>query len=289
MRTFRKSFRIIVISTAVVLVVLTSTCGMPASDTLISQTPQAEVTNTSRPTDGPEATSTIGPNTSPEPPYNILFIGNSLTFWNNGLEHHLALLAGSANPPLVIRADAVVLPGAPLKTMWEETEAREVIAGGGYDVVILQGALPSSSVETFHEYTRKFVAKIRESEAEPVLFMTWPRGTLTMETIAQAYGDIARELDVEMAPVGFAWQLALEERPDLILTVIDKVHPSIHGSYLAVNVIYATIFGESPVGLTYLPTETNKLPSGTIRVTEDDAAFLQRIAWETVWDYQPHK
>ena len=56
----------------------------------------------------------------------------------------------------------------------------------------------------------------------------------------------------------------------------DLVHPSIHGTYLAVNVVYATVFGESPVGLAYVPEY----------ITEEEAAFLQRIAWETVEEYQ---
>jgi hypothetical protein len=44
----------------------------------------------------------------------------------------------------------------------------------------------------------------------------------------------------------------------------------------AVNVVYATLFDESPEGLTYCPRG----------ISEDEAAFLQRIAWETVQEYQ---
>ena len=43
---------------------------------------------------------------------------------------------------------------------------------------------------------------------------------------------------------------------------------------------------ESPVGLTYIPSEVNILPSGKLSMTEEDAAFLQRIAWETVQEYK---
>ena len=78
----------------------------------------------------PGATSTPGPTATREPQYKILFVGNSLTYWNNGLDHHIAYLAGSANPPLVIQADSIVLPWAPLKRMWEYTDAREMIGEG---------------------------------------------------------------------------------------------------------------------------------------------------------------
>jgi hypothetical protein len=55
----------------------------------------------------------------------------------------------------------------------------------------------------------------------------------------------------------------------------DLVHASWQGAYLAAAVIYATIFGRSPEGLDY-----------TFGVSEEDAAFLQRIAWQTVTDWQ---
>jgi hypothetical protein len=56
----------------------------------------------------------------------------------------------------------------------------------------------------------------------------------------------------------------------------DHVHQSTHGAYLAVNVIYLTIFGtEDPVAMAYLPEGT----------TEGEAMFLQRIARENVSEY----
>ena len=222
------------------------------------------------------------PTATPEPPDKILFVGNSFTFWNNGLEHHIEQLAGSANPPLVIEADSIVKGGAPLETMWEYTKARELIGEGDYDVVVLQEDIPETDVDTFHEHARRFDAEIKETGAEPVLFMAWSYerlGWITMEEIAQAHRDIATELGVDVAPVGLAWQRAMEERPELDMYDSDEEHPSIYGTYLAVNVVYATVFGKSPIGLAYLPSEGGG-------VTEEEAAFLQRIAWETVQEYQ---
>lgn len=223
------------------------------------------------------------PTAVPDPPDKILFIGSSLTSWQGSVYLHLKLLAKSANPPSVIQTDSVIQGGATLETMWESTTAREVIREGDYDVVILQGNIPRTDVDTFHEYARKFDAEIREAGAEPVFFMAWSFEVewfawITMEEIAQAHRDIAMELDADVAPVGLAWQRATEERPELDMYDRDGVHPSIHGTYLAVNVVYATIFGESPVGLAYLPVMGG--------VTEEEAVFLQRIAWETVQEFQ---
>jgi len=221
----------------------------------------------------------------PEIPNKILFIGNSLTYYNGGLEHHLMELAKSANPPLDIQAESLVKPGKPLEWIWNHTKAREVISEGDYDVVVLQDALTLAGVDSFHVYTRLFVEEIRAAGAEPLLFMTWVRRELTMEEIIEAFIDIGEELDVEIAPVGLAWERAIEERPDLDLYRSDKLHPSIHGSYLAVNVFYATIFEKSPVGLSYLASHQDGARYDAT-VNEEEGAFLQRIAWETVQEFQ---
>jgi hypothetical protein len=213
----------------------------------------------------------------------ILFIGNSLTFYNGGLEYHLMELANSVAPPMIIQADSFTRSGQPLEWIWENTKVREMIAEGDYDVVVLQDGLPNASVESFHEYTRLFVEEIRATGANPMLFMTWERQKFSTEEIAQAHEDIAQELNIEIAPIGLAWKRAIEERPELDMYRLDKLHPSIHGSYLAVNVFYAILFEKSPVGLTYLASHPD-LPDDV--VTEEQSAFLQRIAWETVQEYQ---
>jgi hypothetical protein len=81
----------------------------------------------------------------------------------------------------------------------------------------------------------------------------------------------------------------MEERPELDMFSTDEVHPSLYGTYLAVNVVYATVFGESPVGLAYVPPDRNfAVSTGKVieGMSEEEAAYLQRIAWETVQEYQ---
>ena len=90
--------------------------------------------------------------------------------------------------------------------------------------------------------------------------MAWayPRlGWITMAEIARAHRDAATELKVEVAPVGLAWQRAMQQRSTLNLYAADREHPSLYGTYLATAVVYAT---------------------------SDDAAFLRRVAWESLQD-----
>jgi hypothetical protein len=46
------------------------------------------------------------------------------------------------------------------------------------------------------------------------------------------------------------------------------------GTYLAANVFFATLFGESPVGSSY-----------TAGLSDKQAAFAQSVAWHTVQQY----
>jgi hypothetical protein len=124
--------------------------------------------------------------------------------------------------------------------------------------------------------------KVSEKGAALILFMTWgPRDGLpdagyknydeTQAQICTGYMDIANELDVIVAPVGIAWKNAIKKDPQLNLWNLDGIHPSREGSYLSACVFYATIFMQSPEGLTYgadLPKEI--------------AEFLQIAAAETV-------
>ena len=190
-------------------------------------------------------------------------------------------LVASAKPPLVTQADSFIKSGAPLIELWEYAKIHEMIDQGDFDVVVLQEDIPETDVAAFHEYAHKFDVEIKSADANPVLFMTSPYdrlGWTTLEEIAHAHRDVVTELNVDVAPVGLAWQRALEERPDLDMCDLEREHPSIHGTYVAINVVHAMVFGKSPVSLTYLPVAYN--------LSEEEGAFLQRIAWETVQDYQ---
>jgi hypothetical protein len=219
------------------------------------------------------ALSVLAAQTTVPPPRKILFVGDSLTYYHDGIYFHLEKLAAAARPPLEVATGQAVSGGAFLKRLWELQGPLRAIETGGYDVVVLQEDLPETTVADFDEYSRRFVAEIRKHRARPILLMAWayPRlGWISMEEIAQAHRDIARELKVEVAPVGLAWQRAAKERPDLNLYAPDREHPSIYGTYLATCVVYATIYGRNP-------TDSAYVASG---MTPDVAGFLRRVAWE---------
>jgi hypothetical protein len=159
-----------------------------------------------------------------------------------------------------------------------------------------------SELDKFYDYAGKFDEEIRKIGAHTVLYM--PQGykrkmdpQLTAEDYAEIYGKLGEELGAKVAPAALAWQRSIQQRPDLELFAPDGEHANLHGTYLSLCVIYATIFERSPVGLSY----HYDVPQGSLEyirrkmdyqmkdwtpISEDEADFLQRIAWETVQDYE---
>jgi len=212
-------------------------------------------------------------------PRRVLFVGDSFTYAEGGIYTHFEKLAAAARPPSVVATDKAVQGGAYLKRLWEIGTPVKAIDTETFDVVVLQDDIPETTVDAFRQYARLFVEEVRKHHGRPVLFMAWayPRlGWISMQEIAKAHRDLANELGVEVAPVGLAWQQAAKERPALGMYSRDREHPSIYGMYLATCVIYATVYGKDPSGSAYAPPE----------ITREQAAFLQRVAWQTLQDYR---
>jgi hypothetical protein len=219
--------------------------------------------------------SAIAINSSDQLPQSVLFIGDSFTSSQQGLYSHVMKLVQSTPQHFPAKEGHVTVGGATLKHQWELGEAVKAIDSDSYDTVVLQDDIPEINVDYFRQYARMFVEEVRKHGARPILYMTWAYdrlGWISMDQIENAHRELAKELHVEVAPVGLAWKNSRMERPDLDLFSSDREHPSPDGMYLAACVVYATLFKRDPTGLFYAPPE----------VSSKDATFLQRIAWQTV-------
>jgi len=220
-------------------------------------------------------------------PGTVLFVGNSFTFWNEGLWTHMQNLTAARGEGLGAKTSRVVLGGASLRVLWKRTKARQEIAEGDYDIVVLQEDLPETKVADFHKYAALFDSKTREAGSRLIFFMTWDYQRLnwiSMDEIIAEHKRMARELDAEVAPCGYAWQRAMKERPKVDLYSRDREHQNWHGTILNLYVIYSTIYGESPEVLKFTPPKKSA-------ITTDEDAWLRRVAWESVqsWHQQMKK
>jgi hypothetical protein len=281
-------------------VILLAACSQVETPTATSVPSATSEPNTAI----PEPTATIEPTATPERPYRILFIGDSFTNYNLGIDQHMIGLAASANPTKTIETASVAGDNMTLYYQWKLGQALKAIQEGNWDVVVLQEdiGMPEYDKQEFYEYVRMFDEEIKKVGAQTVLYMHWEwkrtgKPQLAFDEIAQDYSEIGTELGAIVAPVGLAWQKSIQERPDLNLYETDLTsHANIQGTYLTICVLYATIFGESPVGLTYYPADM--IAGNDImklrweewqQMTEDEMSFLQQIAWETVSEYRAHQ
>ncbi len=243
-------------------------------------------------TDGTQVEPLIRPN--PEQPVRILFIGDSHTSRNLGLEAHLVALAASADPPIKLETASIAHDGAPLQLIWYESDVAEQIRNGRWDTVVLQNA-GASNADIYQASVAQYAEEIRKAGAQPVLFAHWDEFNDPQSRNSRR---CAAELDIPMAEAGSAWANAIAQRPDLALVDPSDPyrHASVPGTYLNTAVLYATLFGRSPEGAAYRPVdllpdlETVK-PAFKLdmermheawQISDEDAAFLQQIAWETV-------
>ncbi|CAK0905970.1 unnamed protein product [Prorocentrum cordatum] len=135
----------------------------------------------------------------------VLFVGDSFLTYCNDLDVQVAALAAAAGIEGV-EVEREVQGGAPLKALWHDTEARQRIAAGRYDIVVLQEDLPETDLATFREYARRFAGACAEAGAGMVLLAAWGYRRL---------GWISTE---EIAQVGMAWKRAQSGRAVRLLS-----------------------------------------------------------------------
>jgi hypothetical protein len=180
----------------------------------------------------------------PEPPYRVLFIGNSLTY-SNDLPAMVCALARAAGRPAV--CESVAKPDYSLEDHWNDREARRAIARG-WDLVVLQqgpSALPESRV-LLVEFAKRFDVEIRKAGARTALYMVWPSRArrADFDRVSESYAIAATAVGGLLLPVGDAWLSAWAIDPSLSLYGPDGLHPSSAGTHLASLAIYRGIFNE---------------------------------------------
>jgi len=210
----------------------------------------------------------------------VLFIGDSYTYVND-LPSTFADLAWSAG----YRVDAVTLAngGESLAGHVSDPATSSTISSESWNWVVLQDQSEDPAVASYRASemdpaVTELAQLVRNSGASPLLFLTWGHesgwSTAGLDSysamqaaVDQGYLGIASELAIPIAPVGDAWQALVADHPDAGLWQSDGVHPTVRGTYLAACVFFDSVFGRSPVGLTYHDG-----------LSDAEAALLQRAA-----------
>ncbi|RKX76012.1 MAG: hypothetical protein DRP87_13135 [Spirochaetes bacterium] len=177
----------------------------------------------------------------------ILFIGNSLTFYNflpltlRGIIKHIY-------PCSKFDVGLQVKRYADFKEHWENPDTEKALNSSKWTHVVLQDHSqgPIFTKENFYLFGYRLIEAVRNVGAEPVLFMTWAHygKSEMMEEVRSIYRDLAHITGASLCPVGEVWYKAKDILDDSEFFKTDGVHPSPLGT-LFTAFIFAHFFGYS--------------------------------------------
>jgi hypothetical protein len=204
----------------------------------------------------------------------ILFIGNSHTYVND-VPGILQALVESTGDKIAVMSLAE--PNLALIDHWNGGQALKQIEARDWTFVVMQqGWTPAGACQdTLRLAAKRFEQAIRSSGAQPALYQVWPpsdRPGQWQGTI-ESYRLAAKDVGGVLFPVAEAWQ-EFAERDNRSL-YLDGLHANGAGSYLAALVMYARIFGKTPVGL---PRELTTRSGVRISIPATLAGALQQVA-----------
>ncbi len=177
--------------------------------------------------------------------YNLLFIGNSLTYVNDlpNLVKSFALANGKD-----VEITMVAYGNYALIDHWEDGVIQTHIESGDYDFVIVQQGPSSQDYgrELLIEYGGKISALCKNNNTQLAYYMVWPSLTYysTFEGVIFSYTEAANLNNDILCPVGEVWKSYFDDTNDFSYYGPDGFHPSLAGSNVAAEIIYESLFSE---------------------------------------------
>ena len=224
-----------------------------------------------------------------EKPRRMLFVGNSYLYYGDSIHNHVIRMARAAYPDEEFAYRSATISGSRLDfhDLGSLLEPGRLGYDEPFDTVILQGhsrGATEAERPRFEAAVSAMDATIDDYGARTVLYMT-PAYTevherfdpTMMGQIDEGYTSAGNAADALVIPVGLAFDLAYERRPEIELhKAFDGSHPTLLGTYLAAATTFAALYEAPAVGNPY--DYYGAVPA-------EDAAFLQQVAEDAVAQY----
>ena len=176
---------------------------------------------------------------------NILFIGNSYTYRNAGVDRHLRRLTeGMDDLPstFITRAAQAKFH---LYTHWNDPETLKKLATQKWDKVILQeySSGPTKQSEDFFKFGEKWKKRLLKlnPKTKIILYATWGyKKTRNMtDSLDLQYERLKEKINASKIPVGLLWKSL---RNKINLYDGDGAHPNRKGTFLTACLFYEYLF-----------------------------------------------
>ncbi|MCB1582293.1 MAG: hypothetical protein R3E90_03880 [Marinicella sp.] len=204
--------------------------------------------------------------------YQLLFVGNSLTYSNNLPK---LVKKNARDKGIHVETKMLAKPNYAIVDHWAEGHVQNLIKSKQYDYVIIQQG-PSSQADGYNMlinggklYSDLCIA----NDAKLVYFMVWPsrRFYHTFDGVIANYTAGAEANDAILSPVGKVWKAHFDATNDFSYYGSDQFHPSLKGSKVAADVIVDTLFQTAEEQVNYHQSwliGVGNIKENTIRVEE---------------------
>lgn len=174
--------------------------------------------------------------------YNLLFIGNSLTYTNDlpALIKKKAKYSGYN-----IETEMIAFPNYAISDHWKNGEVQKLIESNHYNIVIIQQGPSSQSrgKKILMDYGKKYSTICKENNTLLAFFMVWPSLEYydTFNGVIENYTLAAKTNNAILCPVGKVWKDYFVTSKKFDYYGSDNFHPSKKGSKVAAKVILKSI------------------------------------------------
>ena len=222
-------------------------------------------------------------------PKEVLFIGNSLTYYH---DMPLMLQEMLNEKDIKINIHQSTFPGVSLSDHLAKPQTLEKLRSQNWDFVILQEAtvrvlIPEVRVFNFVPAILKLDSLVKLKKGQTILYQCYPisiypkkycypsflikpeipetkycsdsisNSSEEFEIIQESFNEVSQTIQCKVAPIGLYFELCKKKYPELSLFESTKdTHPSILGSYLIACVFFKTLTGEKTADIKYSGTLT---------------------------------
>jgi hypothetical protein len=179
-------------------------------------------------------------------PVSVLFVGNSLTYYN-AMPSLVAEVLRNSNPSLRIQSELLAQGGAHIRDHLNAGVLERTLRLRHFNVVVFQelGGFPECPSDfpgclDSPDAVTAITALIRKYGARPIWFSTWQSSQVSQLRLSNRASSLAHGLRLEMVDVGATLTRYSELEPEAEVLRSDG-HPQPLGSWIAAEVIARAI------------------------------------------------
>lgn len=211
-------------------------------------------------------------------PIRVLFIGNSHTYYNNGVDYHLGKILDDFTLPFTPVLSKAAKGGYSLQDHLNDQESLSQLQGTDWNVVVFQENTGIASNERDQALTsiQKLSLQL-DKETRLQLFMTWQyeNEPNAYNTIKKLYEEIAPLVKGTVVPVAVAFQTIRNTNDmNVVLYAEDGIHTTLEGTFLTAAMFSIAIYDIDPTESRY-----------TAGLPQETADYLKRMAKEVYLEY----